>query len=1041
MAQQSLTVGAIALGMDELCPSPVNPADLELLAEGDDLVVNAAGDSVPMDDVSAGERREEATASSTVAGEEPAMEVDPLPHFEVEPETAPETQTGLLKPVLVFSGPVNRDTGYIQCEDGETRFINPLLLGSVEESAVSVHMGHQNALFRALRASGCQETMPDEWFSNYFDMGVGMTQSAAFRDLVDTEIMEQIALVPDEMETEEEASETQSEVPKSSKSRVVDTTHPGLSKEQLVSAELRVRMKEAEMLQEQLKEKKAETKRRIEELARADLESLERINREKAALNSAKKVNDEQRKAVQKSIKDATSKMTKLEKGKGSGKGSSGKKPTSGSKPDRKRVRDSSVESASGRSSLPRVVKSETSSPKPTRKGKEISASNEEPVPVVIEPVVANGDEPMEEVATDEDEGSETGEMKLVWANALGKFQDWPPSSFEECAIGKKSYKAPPLVNCNADSDDEEWLRGSPSETSVNSCYREWIEYLDVCRDDYYSRDARYKVLWAASRYVARDNPWCPFQICEDRDGDSENPRRFRTAKRFQRHLVIEHCHHHPEYRCIANIRGGNGECKGLTTDYRGELVRHLNGIHHMAMPEGVERVNLLHDLLCTEWRATVRAGWTSQSYRLCLVKHKSMLEASFELRHMVNRITLRPKLMDLVRLYRDECEAAVGSRDDRVKKRIRGVSSDSSESGTPRSCSSGSANRVSSTGSHVSHDRWGLQSAQHSTPAPPQEWWTHESQQEFPGMEWPGDESQTLNQAGKPVGSRGVKSLGDPLGVLMPVRGEKKSERERPGSGKAARSSSARGRSMTIDPTGAKRHPSPMVSKSSSRSSVSPIKSEGLGDGDSTASASSSSTHCVSRRQSLSEGLSVSLDRFDAAHDALAIRYNEDVGKLVLKAVEEAQRAEAIRIEDEQIGILANTILEAEQGVRNAEEKLEKCEAQAEVVRMKAENNNRRFEDCFGCAMDSWDGSYEQAKRMLFAVEAARISKAIAVTATERADTSLGEGETPQERLRARARALLVQARVSPGSATFKKPQAPPPPPPPSGSAGEMCM
>ena len=67
--------------------------------------------------------------------------------------SAPPTTEGAL---LVFSGPVNRNTGHIQCEDGEIWFINPLLLGG-EEKAVLLHMGYQNAMLMGLFNCGCSE--------------------------------------------------------------------------------------------------------------------------------------------------------------------------------------------------------------------------------------------------------------------------------------------------------------------------------------------------------------------------------------------------------------------------------------------------------------------------------------------------------------------------------------------------------------------------------------------------------------------------------------------------------------------------------------------------------------------------------------------------------------------------------------------------------------------------------------------------------------------------------------------------------------------
>ena len=200
------------------------------------------------------------------------------------------------------------------------------------------------------------------------------------------------------------------------------------------------------------------------------------------------------------------------------------------------------------------------------------------PQSVVIE--VPDEDEEME----DSEEGVVMTELKWIWANATGSFQEFVPTSFADCAIGRKSYKEPPAVDRTGDSDDEEWLREKNTDLSLNKCYGPWIEYLRDCDTGYYSCDA----LWAAADHRARDNPWCPFQNCEHRDGTSENPKAYKTRNHFLRHLVMEHCHHHPEYCCTANVRGVGTDCKGLTTERRGDLVRHLNGIHHMPMPEAV---------------------------------------------------------------------------------------------------------------------------------------------------------------------------------------------------------------------------------------------------------------------------------------------------------------------------------------------------------------------------------------------------------------------------------------------------------------------
>ena len=77
-----------------------------------------------------------------------------------------------------------------------------------------------------------------------------------------------------------------------------------------------------------------------------------------------------------------------------------------------------------------------------------------------------------------------------------------------------------------------------------------------------------------------------------------------------------------------------------------------------------------------------VGGSWTinAKSYRLCHVKHKSMLEASFEVPHKLHRLTLRPHLFAKVRTYRGDYHTLTPGIEGRARQERRSGSGETTE-------------------------------------------------------------------------------------------------------------------------------------------------------------------------------------------------------------------------------------------------------------------------------------------------------------------------------------------------------------------------
>ena len=181
-----------------------------------------------------------------------------------------------------------------------------------------------------------------------------------------------------------------------------------------------------------------------------------------------------------------------------------------------------------------------------------------------------------------------------VKANTASAFKYFKPQCLDDCRKDWRTKTAPPVVYPDGVSDDEEWCKEDPLGDSVSEYYVQAMEKMRCSDTALVSKMMKSKLTWAASRWTP-DTP-CPFEVCVINDKARPSPKTWITKVRFLRHLTEWHFNHYPRYDCVAVKGRKNDKCpNGDQFFRRGDLVRHLGNCHNTGIQLTVPRVNALH--------------------------------------------------------------------------------------------------------------------------------------------------------------------------------------------------------------------------------------------------------------------------------------------------------------------------------------------------------------------------------------------------------------------------------------------------------------
>ena len=267
-------------------------------------------------------------------------------------------------------------------------------------------------------------------------------------------------------------------------------------------------------------------------------------------------------------------------------------------------------------------------------------------------------DEIGEDIPIDQAAEREKDRLKEIYDNASGLFKTFIPASFEECAMSSKKYACPEPRNMEEESDDEDWLRETESDTLPSEHYVEWFAQLNKLPDSYYTRDQKWKLRWVYKKwYVEEGNQTCPFTTCEK----EKKGKTYSSPRRFLRHLCEAHMHHTIVYECTNRHEQRDSlSCNGCITPRRGAMVRHYKWCHSPGMKAARNRILNLHELVLAKYKKLTTDDFRqidvqTEMYSEVYDAKNGKLSARLALVKSKGKFDLSPPLFDLVREFRGD--------------------------------------------------------------------------------------------------------------------------------------------------------------------------------------------------------------------------------------------------------------------------------------------------------------------------------------------------------------------------------------------------
>ena len=126
-------------------------------------------------------------------------------------------------------------------------------------------------------------------------------------------------------------------------------------------------------------------------------------------------------------------------------------------------------------------------------------------------------------------------------------------------------------------------------DVSPSKWFGTWLDKIRTWPEAYYDKTTRMKFKWALEEhYRDRESVDCPFSICRSMSGEVFM---FPTKVVFMRHLVTNHMHHAPAYKCDEKRGKSNAKCEGCVVYRRSELARHLVDAHSLGIVDAGKKV------------------------------------------------------------------------------------------------------------------------------------------------------------------------------------------------------------------------------------------------------------------------------------------------------------------------------------------------------------------------------------------------------------------------------------------------------------------